>query len=266
MGIYDLTLLFLGVLLIGLIFSRFNLTRPKVVLLLLTAMALFLILFFSIHHHYQKTCVILAGDSLEDIKQLIMSWGVAAPLMSIILMIMQAVIAPLPAFLITAANGLVFGIYWGTFISWIGAMCGALVSFMMSRLFYKSFSEKILSHKKGIEYIERIESKYGFRVILTARLLPFISFDFISYAAGLSSIKVRSFLTATGIGMLPATIVYTVFGFEIEKVKEYSDRLFTFSVLAVLAMLLIWTIIGIYKRRQDAAGTDNGGSMTKTGQ
>ena len=253
MGIYDLTLLFLGILLIGLVFARYNVTRPKILILLLVTLAVFLAVFFSIHHHYQKTCVIIADESLEDIKGLILSWGVAAPLMSIILMTLQAVIAPLPAFLITAANGLVFGVYRGIIISWVGAMCGALVSFMMSRLFYKSFSGKILGHKKGIEYIERLESRYGFRVILTTRLLPFISFDFISYAAGLSKIKVRSFILATGIGMLPATIVYTVFGFEMEKLKAYSDKLFTFSILAVLALILIWTIQGIYKRKKEAS-------------
>jgi uncharacterized membrane protein YdjX (TVP38/TMEM64 family) len=251
MTLYDLTLLFLGVLLIGLIFTRYNIARPKVLLLFLLSVALFLVLFFSIHHHYRQTCIIVAGDSMEDIRDLILSWGAAAPLMSILLMTMQAVIAPLPAFLITAANGIVFGVYWGTLISWTGAMCGAVVSFMMSRIFYKRFSEKILKHKKGIEYLERFESKYGFRVILTARLLPFISFDFISYAAGLSTIKVRSFLIATGIGMLPATIVYTVFGFEMEMLQAYSERLFTFSVLAVLALVLIWTVQGIYKRKKD---------------
>ena len=250
MTIYDLTLLFLGVLLIGLLFSRYDLTKPKVFMLLLLSLAVFFALFFSIHHHYRKTCVILAGESLNDIKNLIRSWGVAAPLMSILLMTMQAIIAPLPAFLITAANGLVFVMYWGTVISWTGAMSGALVSFMMSRLFYKRFSQKIRSHGKGIEYLERLESRYGFRVILTARLLPFISFDFISYAAGLSTIKIRSFLIATGIGMLPATVLYTVFGSEMEKLRAYSDRLFTLSIFAVLLLMLVWSLQGLYRRRK----------------
>lgn len=266
MTLYDLTLLFLGVLLIGLIFARYDITRPKVLILLLLSLALFLALFFSVHHHYQKTCVILVGESLGNIKNLILSWGVAAPLMSIILMTLQAVIAPLPAFLITAANGLIFGVYWGTIISWTGAMCGALVSFMMSRFFYNSFSKRILKYKESIEYLERLESKYGFRVILTARLLPFVSFDFISYAAGLSTINIRSFLFATGIGMLPATIVYTVFGSEMEKFNAYSGRLFTFSILAVLALLLIWTVRGIYKRKQNTAGTSTAESTIKTGE
>jgi uncharacterized membrane protein YdjX (TVP38/TMEM64 family) len=253
MGIYGLALLFLGILVIGLIFTRLDMTRPKTLILLLFILAVFIVVFFSIHHHLEKTCVILADESFSDIKNLILSWGVAAPLMSILLMTMQAVIAPLPAFLITATNGLVFGVYWGTAISWIGAMCGAIVSFIMSRLFFVSFTKKISGHEKGIEYINRLSSKYGFKIILTARLLPFISFDFISYAAGLSTIKIRSFMIATGIGMLPATIVYTVFGFEMEKLKEYSDKLFTFSILMVLALLLIWTIQGIVKRKKDTS-------------
>ncbi len=250
MGIYDLSLLFLGVLFIGFVYARFDISRPKILILLLLSIAAYLAIFFSIHHHIQKTCVILADESLEDIKALILSWGVAAPLMSITLMTLQAIIAPLPAFLITAANGMVFGVFWGTVISWTGAMCGALVSFVMSRLFYRSVSKRVHNHKQAVEYIDRLSSKYGFRVILTARLLPFISFDFISYAAGLSSMKVRSFIIATGIGMLPATIVYTVFGFEMEKMKEYSEWLFTFSILAVLVLMAIWSIQGIYRRRK----------------
>lgn len=248
MGIYGLALLFFGILVIGVVFARLDITGSRKLLLLITTLGIFVAIFFSIHHHFEKSCVILAGESLAEIKNLILSWGVAAPLMSIILMTMQAVIAPLPAFLITATNGLIFGVYWGTAISWTGAMCGATVSFLISRLFFGSLTKKY-SDKKGLEYIKRLSSNYGFKIILTARLLPFISFDFISYAAGLSTLKFRSFLIATGIGMLPATIVYTVFGFEMEKLKVYSDKLFTFSILTVLALILIWTIHGFYKSR-----------------
>ena len=48
--------------------------------------------------------------------------------------------------------------------------------------------------------------------ILIARLLPFISFDIVSYAAGLTSMSFLSFFIATGIGQLPATIVYSIVG------------------------------------------------------
>lgn len=60
-------------------------------------------------------------------------------------------------------------------------------------------------------------------------------------------------IPSSDICILPATIVYTVFGFEMEKLKEYSDRLFTLSIVAVLTLLVIWTLQGIVKRRRDAS-------------
>jgi uncharacterized membrane protein YdjX (TVP38/TMEM64 family) len=48
--------------------------------------------------------------------------------------------------------------------------------------------------------------------ILVARLLPFISFDIVSYVAGLTSMSFLGFFVATGIGQLPATIVYSYVG------------------------------------------------------
>ncbi|MDO5045024.1 MAG: VTT domain-containing protein, partial [Coriobacteriia bacterium] len=54
--------------------------------------------------------------------------------------------------------------------------------------------------------------KYGKHSILIARLLPFVSFDFVSYAAGLTSMSFSSFILATGLGQLPATIIYSYVG------------------------------------------------------
>nr|VUD29516.1 alkaline phosphatase [Raoultella sp. NCTC 9187] len=51
--------------------------------------------------------------------------------------------------------------------------------------------------------------RYGRHTVLVCRLLPFVPFDPISYAAGLTSIRFRQFSIATGIGQLPATIVYS---------------------------------------------------------
>ncbi len=48
--------------------------------------------------------------------------------------------------------------------------------------------------------------------ILICRLLPFISFDIVSYAAGLTSMSFLNFMIATGIGQLPATILYSYVG------------------------------------------------------
>lgn len=106
--------------------------------------------------------------------------------MSLILMILQAIVAPLPAFLVTAANGMIFGNIQGAILSWIGALMGALTSFYLARLFGNVAAEKIIRNQKVVDFIKRAGEKNGFYVILLSRLLPFISFDLISYMAGLS--------------------------------------------------------------------------------
>jgi uncharacterized membrane protein YdjX (TVP38/TMEM64 family) len=64
-------------------------------------------------------------------------------------MIFQAIAAPIPAFLITAANGLVFGVYVGIIVSWVGAMFGAMVSFFLAKWFGEKFVTKVQKEKNG---------------------------------------------------------------------------------------------------------------------
>ncbi len=68
-----------------------------------------------------------------------------------------------------------------------------------------------LTSKFALKDIDGFFEKYGKHTILIARLLPFISFDLVSYAAGLTSMNFWSFFIATGIGQLPATIVYSYY-------------------------------------------------------
>ena len=64
----------------------------------------------------------------------------------------------------------------------------------------------------ALESVDAFFEKHGTYAIVIARLLPFISFDVVSYAAGLTSMRLSSFLIATGVGQLPATLVYSYAG------------------------------------------------------
>ena len=67
---------------------------------------------------------------LDSLKEYILSFGVWAPIISFILMILQSIAAPLPAFLITFANAALFGWVKGAILSWSSAMVGAAVCFL----------------------------------------------------------------------------------------------------------------------------------------
>ncbi|MCC0672325.1 TVP38/TMEM64 family protein [Clostridioides sp. ES-S-0145-01] len=149
--------------------------------------------------------------NLDAIKEYILSFGVWAPIISFALMILQSIAAPLPAFLITFANAALFGWVNGAILSWISAMAGAAICFVIGRFLGRDVVVKLTS-KFALESIDGFFDKYGKHTILIARLLPFISFDLVSYAAGLTSMSFISFFIATGVGQLPATIVYSYVG------------------------------------------------------
>jgi uncharacterized membrane protein YdjX (TVP38/TMEM64 family) len=248
MGIYSLVLLFLGILIIGLVYAKTGNRKISHHIFFAIILLLFLVTFFTIHHHFEKTCVILIAGNLDQVIKLIRSWGIAAPLMSVLLMITQAIVAPVPAFLITASNGMVFGSFWGAFISWIGALTGALTSFYIARLFGNVALRKIVRNQKAIEFIRRAGEKRGFYVILLSRLLPFISFDIISYMAGLSGIRPWAFILGTALGMLPATIVYTFIGHEIPVMEGNFPILLTYTTVFIFILVVFSLVQGVRKK------------------
>lgn len=248
MGYYSLLLLFLGILIIGTAYAGIHRKSTKTHLLFLFVLLLFLGIFFLVHHHFEGTCKILIGGDVAQVLKIIRSWGIAAPVISVLLMIMQAVIAPLPAFLITAANGMLFGLVWGTVISLLGALGGAVVSFFIARWIFISYAKKRIGGTKAEAYLHRISGQYGFKIVLIARLMPVISFDLISYAAGLSTISIKSFLLATVIGMFPATVVYTAFGSHIAVSQKYTTLLAIFSVGTSMVLIAIWLIQALRRR------------------
>ena len=138
-------------------------------------------------------------------------YGSAAAVVSFLLMVFQSLAAPLPAFLITIANANLFGWWQGAVLSWVSSMAGAVLCFWVAKALGREAVEKLTS-KAGLQRIDEFFERHGSQSVLIARLLPFISFDFVSYFAGLTSMSFRSFIIATGLGQLPATIVYSYVG------------------------------------------------------
>ena len=90
--------------------------------------------------------------------------------------------------------------------------------------------------------------KYGKHTILIARLLPFMSFDLISYAAGLTSMSFISFFIATGIGQLPATIVYSYVG----EMLTGGAKLMMTGLLTLFALsILIYVIKMVWNEKNN---------------
>jgi len=159
----------------------------------------------------QEVFRVFATGDFQKLKDFVASYGAYAAVISFLLMVLQSIIAPLPAFLITFANAALFGFWKGALLSWSSAMVGAALSFFIARAFGREFVEK-LSSKGALNQIDAFFKRHGKQSILIARLLPFVSFDIVSYAAGLSGMSFWGFFIATGLGQTPATLVYSYVG------------------------------------------------------
>lgn len=181
---------------------------------------------------------VFATLDVEAIKAYILSFGIWAPVISFLLMIFQSLAAPLPAFLITFANAALFGWVKGAILSWTSAMAGAVICFYIARIYGRNTVEK-MTNKFALEEVDKFFDKYGNYAILIARLFPFMSFDLVSYAAGLTSMGLWSFFWATGVGQLPATIVYSyVGGMLTGGVKTFVTGLLILFSISILIFLI----------------------------
>ena len=233
--------------------SRATWKRPVITLGVAAAVVAICWLIEPLRSFFASIFTMFASGDFTVVERFVASYGAWAAAVSFLLMILQSVVAPLPAFLLTFANALLFGWWQGALLSWTSAMAGAAACFWIARLLGRDAVER-LTTKAGLDGIDSFFDRFGTHSILIARLLPFISFDIVSYAAGLTSMSFGSFMLATGIGQLPATLVYSYVGGMLTGGAQYvvTALLIVFASAVLIVMLRqIWT----RKKNADADGT-----------
>lgn len=176
------------------------------------------------------------GDTVKGTITLLRSWGAWAVVGSIALMVAHSFL-PFPAEIIACANGMVFGPFWGTVITWVGAMLGAAAAFGLVRVLGRPFLERVLSPRHRAQ-ISVWSHDYGGRTLLTSRLIPVIAFNLINYAAALTRISWWTFLWATGVGILPLTILLAIIGDRMLTLPAWGWLLLTAATLLLLMLVL----------------------------
>ncbi|UCF87245.1 MAG: TVP38/TMEM64 family protein [Nitrospiraceae bacterium] len=177
----------------------------------------------------------------EYIQQWLDSFGFFAPLFYISLMSLAVVISPIPSLPLDIASGAFFGPIWGTIYSVIGASAGAVISFLISRFLGREFIERFLGGH--VNFCTSCSDRILTKFVFLSRLLPFISFDIISYGAGLTKMSLRMFVIATVIGMIPLTFIYNYFG----SVLVFGKNI---TILSGLVMVLIFFLVPRYLERK----------------
>lgn len=170
----------------------------------------------------------LSVQTIEDSIQSMGAWGVMG---SIGLMVLHSFV-PFPAEFLAIANGMVYGPVWGTVITWTGAMLGAFLAFGLARALGRPFVAMMVA-RKDWDLLDEWAAMRGGRLVLISRLIPVIAFNLINYAAGLTRITYWKFIWATGLGILPMTILMVWMGAEMHALSPATWLLFAIAVLGL---------------------------------
>jgi uncharacterized membrane protein YdjX (TVP38/TMEM64 family) len=184
--------------------------------LLLAALAVLALIWLYVAPSGQALVAAL-GDS-QTLQRWLDQLAGLGPLAVVLLMAFAIVFNPIPSAPIALAAGAVFGHAWGTLYIVLGAELGAIVAFGIARF----AGYELLKTWLGKRFSDRIETGlWGDQNRLTAlvfisRLLPFLSFDLISYGAGLTPIRFWRFAAATLLGLIPMSFLLAHFGAELK--------------------------------------------------
>lgn len=148
--------------------------------------------------------------NVRDLRTLLRSlgpWGAPAVVVMIALVI---VFVPVPTIPIEIVAGLVYGIVAGSLLVLTGHMIGALFAFMISRVFGRPLLRRWLGDS-AVSKLDPLASQSGFWYVFYMRLLPLFDFKLVSYAAGLTPMRTRSYMLATLSGIfVPIVILDTI--------------------------------------------------------
>lgn len=221
--------------------------RNRLILLIIIGI-FFAVYFFvpSVNREVNESIRVLTKVDINGVAEYIRGFGVYAVMVSFLLMILQALISPIPAFFITLANAMIWGWAKGALLSWSSSMVGAAVCFFIARILGRDVVKKFASEGVLVA-IEEFFKKYGKYAIMVARLLPFIPFDAVSYAAGLTSMDFWGFFLATGLGQLPATIIYSYAG---GSLTGGAQALMVGLLILFAASIIIYVARKIYNDKQ----------------
>lgn len=209
-------------------FSKYKLP----IFLIIAVVTIILLWYFDIYHQITK----------ENIQMIVESSGFFAPPIFILLYIISLIFF-LPATPLSLAAGFIFGGWFGTLYTVIGATIGATVAFIIARYFAFDSIDALLKNRfKKIHKYDTKLKKQGLPTVLFLRFVPLFPFNGLNFALGITHVKLKDFIIGTAAGIIPGSFILVNIGASVTDIS--SPKLYLF----ITAFILMGFIPTIYKR------------------
>lgn len=158
-------------------------------------------------------------------------------------------------FILSLAGGFLFGGLAGGLYAVISATAGATISFLVVRSLARQSTVERYARQHMM--FNNLIQRYGVYALLIIRLIPLFPFFLINIIAPFLKIPLKTFVWTTGVGILPASMVYAFAGKQLLMVDSVKD-LFTWNIVllfAAFAALVLSPLL--FKNIYNHMGHDN---------
>lgn len=194
-----------------------------------------------------KDVVALASDPVK-FQEWIETYGILGQGIMTLLVFLQVVIAWLPGEIFEVGAGYAFGFWQGSFLVLLGSFfASGLVMILVKKfgrnLVYRFFPKEKVDALPFLHNQKKLD-----KFIFIAFLIPGTPKDILTYAVGLTDMKVSHFLLLSTIGRIPSVITSTITGSALG-LQNYSLAIFSFVFTMIISLLGLW-IYGIITKHQ----------------
>jgi pyruvate/2-oxoglutarate dehydrogenase complex dihydrolipoamide dehydrogenase (E3) component/uncharacterized membrane protein YdjX (TVP38/TMEM64 family) len=128
-----------------------------------------------------------------------------------------------PGLLLTMGAGLAWGVAVGAPLVWVSANLAAAAAFLLGRTLAREAIAARVAGNPKFAALDRAVGREGFKIVLLTRLSPAFPFNLLNYAYGLTQVRLRDYLTASLLGMIPGTVMYVYLGSLLTSVAELAS-------------------------------------------
>ena len=197
----------------------------------------------------------------QQLQQALQQTGGWAPVLYIGLFILLPTFF-FPVAVLALAGGLLFGLWWGSVYTFIGAVLNCALMFLLARYAGRSQVQRLVEQKLSPQWQRRLQmadGKEGFLLLIILRLIPAVPYNLINYTFGLTGISFSSYLLASAIGIIPGTFAFINIG---DKTLEAGSPSFWIAIGLLVLLLVVTGLLG----KKLFPGQKNATSSKKNGE
>jgi uncharacterized membrane protein YdjX (TVP38/TMEM64 family) len=141
------------------------------------------------------------------------------------------------AALLTLLGGFLYGVLWGSIYVEIATTTCATLAFCTSRNVVGTW----IQHKwqKQLQGFNHNMDEYGYEYLLLVRLVPLTPYILVNFLAGLTQMRLKTFIWTTALGSLPGILIFSYAGRQLLNIRS-TEQILSSGVLIAFILLIIF--------------------------